>query len=339
MTSSELITVNDLDEIGRESFASDRPMEIATALVDAVERGRLENQADSGYALTLAAEITDRCGDTQAAEVLAARAVEAYRVHDDPDYAFPRAFHAELLLRLGREEQAMAQLSALRPLLLVDPGAVSCVSEALEGGGRAEVAVRWLTAALTDTLRRRQEMARQQAESFDESAAMVFALALTRHRIRRELELSHDEQDDLAEQLRAALHTALGIDEQHTGIVPMLFWPEAEFARLLRVWPVLAAVYGQTWDEHRTSLELSLVVCAETGPEVALLAGAVDGLASYAERTGQNPTDQQTRRHYVHSLHEQSFMTELIWPPSRGEACWCGSGLTYRECCLSRARP
>ena len=89
--------------------------------------------------------------------MLAERAVEAYRANDDPD-GYSQAFHAELLLRLGREDEAMAELTALRPLLSEDAGAVSYISEAWEGGGHPEIAEQWLTAALHPALQRRQAL-------------------------------------------------------------------------------------------------------------------------------------------------------------------------------------
>jgi hypothetical protein len=28
----------------------------------------------------------------------------------------------------------------------------------------------------------------------------------------------------------------------------------------------------------------------------------------------------------------------IPWPPERSDACWCGSGLKYKKCCLPRSR-
>lgn len=64
-------------------------------------------------------------GDLDGALALAERSVEAYRVHGDADYGYPRAFRAGLLLRLGREDEGLAELARLRRLLTRDPDAVS----------------------------------------------------------------------------------------------------------------------------------------------------------------------------------------------------------------------
>jgi hypothetical protein len=341
MPSTGLLTPDDLDELGCTAFDRDQPLEVAAELVDAVDQGRVADEADAGYALMLAAEITEHAGDLSAAQVLAERAVQAYRVVGDPD-GCPRAFHAELLLRLGREDEAMAELRALRPLLVEDPDAVSYISDALEVGGHAEVAEQWLTTALRIALHfvnhSRQEPAPRRMDPDEERAtAVVLMLAMHRHRLRRGLDLPHDELDDLAEQLMDVVGDALDDDELDDESAALLFWPQPEFDRLLLRWPALAENYGQTWDEYRATLQRTLVLGSESGvPRLGLLAGSVDGLATYADRHGGDPTDSQVRQDYAQHLTEHP--REIAWPPGRNEACWCGSSLKYKKCCLRRPR-
>jgi hypothetical protein len=57
-----LLTTDDLDEIGCAAFEADQPLGVAAELVDAVERGLVADQANTGYALIMAAEITARGG-------------------------------------------------------------------------------------------------------------------------------------------------------------------------------------------------------------------------------------------------------------------------------------
>ena len=338
MLPTGLLTTDDLDEVGRPAFYADQPLGVAAELVDAVERGLLADKADTGYALILAAEITDRGGDLQAAEVLAERAVEAYRVHGDPDYGYPRAFRAGLLMRLGREDEAMAELTALRPLLSQDVAAASYVSHVLQEGGRAEIAEQWLTAALDTALQHRQALeSLSGAPAYREAATVAFTLAQHRHRLRRDLDLPHDEQDDLADRLLDALHDAGGDDEQDYEGTALLFWPRTEFDRLLLRWPVLAEAYGQNWDKHRITLQKALVLWSESGhTRLALLPGSADELAHYATRGGGDPTDPEVRQGYAQHLGEHP--REILWPSGRNQACWCGSGLKYKKCCLPRAR-
>ena len=352
MPSTGLFTSDDLDEIGC-SF-SNQPFEVAAELVDAVDQGRVADAADTGYALLLAAELTERAGDLPAAEVLAGRALEACRLWGDSD-SYPRAFHAELLLRIGREDEGMAELTAMRPLLSHDPDVVSYVSEALEGGGRAEIAEQWLTAALHTALQRQQE------SDDDQATEVVLLLVQGRHRLRRDLGLPHDEHDHLADRLMDTLHDALGLDalgddelgddefddeldEDELGDdelddepTALLFWPQPEFDRLLLRWPTLAEDCGKTWDEYRATLQQTLVLGTESGvSRWGLLAGSVDELAAYADRSGGDPTDAAVLQDYAQYLAEHA--REIAWPPGRNHPCWCGSTLKYKKCCLPRVR-
>lgn len=335
MPSTGLLTTADLDEISG-SFGADLSIDVAAELVAAVDRGLVADQADTGYALMLAAEITERGGDLPAAQALAERAIEAHRAQGDPD-GYPQAFRAELLLRLGRDDEAMAELTALRPKLSEDATAVSYISEALEGGGRADIAEQWLTVALRTALQREQELASQRGEpAYGKAVAMVFVLAKQRYRLRRELDLPHDEHDNLADRML----DRLAEDESgpaHQGMA-LLFWLPAEFDRLLQRWPGFAEEHGQSWDEYRTTTQRSLVQWSESGlTRLSLLPGAVDGLAEHAELLGGDPTDPQVRQSYPAQLVEQS-REEIARPPGRNQVCWCGSGLKYKKCCLPRGR-
>lgn len=61
--------------------------------------------------MILAAEITERANDLDAALVLAERAVRAYQEHTDRDDGYARSFRARLLLRLGRVDEGRAELA------------------------------------------------------------------------------------------------------------------------------------------------------------------------------------------------------------------------------------
>jgi hypothetical protein len=95
-----LLTTDDLDEFGATAFDAGDPLAVAAGLVDAVGQGRVADKANIGYALILAAEITEREEDLDAALVLAERAVEAYRCTGMGSTA-PRSFRAGLPVRLA----------------------------------------------------------------------------------------------------------------------------------------------------------------------------------------------------------------------------------------------
>lgn len=335
MPSTGLLTADDLDVIGRVAFDADQPREMAAELIDAVDQGLVADQVITGHALVLAAEITERDGDFLEALVLAERAIEAHRIHGEPD-DYPRAFRARLLLQLGREDEAMAELTALRPLLDQDPDAVAYICETLEAGGRADTAEQWLTVALSAALQRRQEFEPQRGTpDYTKAAAVAFMLAQSRHRIRGDLDRPHDDYDDLADRLMSAVQAAMVDDEPDYETATLLFWPQPELEQLLERWPELTEEYGRTWDEYRTTVQKLLTLWSESGHlRLGLMVGSVGELVSYAQHSGDDPTDPQVRQDYAEDLTEPS--REISWPPGRNHPCWCGSAQKYKKCCLPR---
>ena len=332
MPSLPLLTSGDLDEIGAAAVDAEDPRTVAAELVDAVEQGRVADQVDVGYALMLAAEITERAEDLDAALVLAERAVRVYQQDADRDGGYARSFRAGLLLRLGREDEGLAELARLRRLLTRDADAVCYVSEALEAGGRPEIAEQWLTAAL-ETLAQRESLGSREDPAYRSAAMMVYALTQQRHRIRRDLDLPHDEHDELADRLRDAVDGVLADEDDDEGDLAVLFWPRGEFDALLARWPELTRSYGSTWDEHCDAVEQGLQKGSQAGLSgLAVLAGRVEDLARYAARLGADVTDADVREGYAQDLLARP------WPPGRNEPCWCGSGGKYKKCCLTRAR-
>ncbi|MBM0228033.1 MULTISPECIES: SEC-C metal-binding domain-containing protein [Micromonospora] len=332
--SSELLSSHDLDEIAHLAYSAPDPEALVTRLVDAVDGGHILNKRDFGYALTLAAEIVEREeDDPERALALAERAIDVYRTHGEPD-GYSRAMRARLLHRLGRVDDAMAGLEELRPLLTVDPAAIY-VTEVLEEVGYDDLAERWLTDAVRELLDRSTDRPYAAEESQQQTAAMVYGLVQQRHRLRGEMELPHDDLDNLADRLRAASSRALDqLDDGPHGIV---FWPRPEFNALLLRWPALAETYGTGWDDHRARAERDLVALAEEGvTDLGLVAGSADGLATFARDADLDPTDLTTVDEYADSLLAEA--DPIPWPPGRNEPCWCGSGSKYKKCCLPRSR-
>ena len=98
----------------------------------------------------------------------------------------------------------------------------------------------------------------------------------------------------------------------------------------------LAAAYGSDFDEHRAHLESELVRLAGAGRAgLGLLPGTVAGLTAFAGGDG-DPADPKTRAGYANRI--AGGTGRVPWPPERNEACWCGSGLKYKKCCLPRSR-
>jgi len=323
---SELLTADRIEEIGALGSESLDPAALAAELVSAVDEGRVADPDDTGYALLVAADILKQAGDLADALALATRAIA-----EQPDEnAYARAVRGGLLLRLDREDEGLAELTELRPLLETNPDATYLIDELAESG-HAETALEWITGALDAILERTRTQQHASEDAQDEAAAMIYGLAQQRHDLREEMGLPHDEYDTLADRLRAASNHALeALDD---GPATLLFWPEAEFTALLTRWPALVDSYPTTWDEHRGQIERALTEASGLGgADLGVVAGTVEGLAAFA---GDDPVDEETLDGYADSLDEVGLTS---WPPGRNDACWCGSGAKYKKCCLPRSR-
>ncbi|MET7708257.1 SEC-C domain-containing protein [Micromonospora sp. NPDC005413] len=326
---SELLTADRIEEIGALGSESPDPAALVAELVGAVDEGRVADPDDTAYALLVAADILEQAGDLADALALATRAIAEQP--DEDTYA--RSVRGGLLLRLGREDEGLAELTELRPLLETNPAATYLVDELAESG-HAETALEWLTGALDAILERTRTQQHESEDAQDEAAAMIFGLTQRRHNLREELGLPHDEYDNLADRLRAASNHAL--DALDDAPATLLYWSQAEFNALMMRWPTLVDSYPATWDEHRAQIERALVEASRLGSaDLGVVAGSVDGLAAFAEREDRDPTDEETQDEYADSLTGPDLRS---WPPGRNDACWCGSGSKYKKCCLPRSR-
>ncbi|WP_350280385.1 SEC-C domain-containing protein [Kribbella sp. HUAS MG21] len=334
MRANGLLSAEDIDRVAEEAIDSETPEILATSLVEAVEDGRIEDAADAGYALIVAAGITGEAGDPEAAIALAERGIEAYERSGIPSVSYPRGVLADLLFLAGRDDDAMTQLSSLRERLTEDSTAAALVGDVLVANGRAKVAEEWLTEALDIALRSHRELESKPSDPrYDELAMVVYELLQARHAARHELGLPHDDRDDLAEELLEALDEPLDGDDEGPAV---MFLPRPEYDEVLRRWPELAAHCGATWDEHRALTERGLKLLAEYGAvQLALVPGSADGLAAFITE-GIEQVDGDAVRAYSDSL--QGLGAAMItWPPGRNEPCWCGSTSKYKKCCLPRS--
>ncbi|MET9314211.1 SEC-C domain-containing protein [Kribbella sp. NPDC003505] len=330
---NSVLSTEDIDRIAEEAVDSESPELLAASLVDAVEHGRLKDDADTSYALIVAAEITADAGEPDAAIALAERGIEAYERSGNESACYPMAVRADVLFLAGRDEEAMTQLSLLRDQLTEDSEAATYLSDVLVSHGRAETAEAWLTEALDVALRRHDELESEPtASSSDEVAMVAFELLQARHAVRHELELPHDDRDDLADELLDALGEADDGDGQ-----VLMFLPRPEYDEALSRWPNLAVDCGATWDEHRAMTERDFKLFAEHGAvRLAAVAGSADGLAAFATATDSVQLDGDVLQAYSDSL-VQDGSAEVSWPPGRNDPCWCGSTSKYKKCCLPRS--
>jgi tetratricopeptide (TPR) repeat protein len=297
------LTEDDLTEIAHEALGTDDPSRAIDELVDAVEQGRLADEADTSYAFGLAADLAEKGRDGERALALSRRAIDTAQNPREENWSRGRL--ADLLLRYGHEDEGMALLRELRPLLTRDDMASLYVTEALTENGRAELAVEWLTAAVT-TAADIVERTDPGTEAAEEAAEIEYGLARRRRAIREDLGLPPDELD-------------LALDELEDDAPEMVFWPEVAFDQLIAAFPERADVLGSTWDEHRAQIERTL-------QEEGLLAVEV----ATPELLRATLADED-----VVGIPTGPF---LEWPPGRNDPCWCGSRAKYKKCCYPRAR-
>ncbi|AGL15935.1 SEC-C domain-containing protein [Actinoplanes sp. N902-109] len=320
----------DLSEIRQSALGAADPLGVAAELADAVESGRLADPGDAGYALVLAAEIAESRSKIDAATRYVERALAAYGEADDERVGAARALHARVLFRAGRDDEAMAELEAVRPLLTRYPDAAAYLSAALAAGKRIPIAERWLTEAVQTALAERGQTAEPTTA---DDAGVLFFLLQQRHRIRHALDLPHDSHDNLADRLETRLANA---SARAAAEPELLFWPQDEFDQLVRQWPALSETYGKTWDEHRARVETELVRLAGTGAaELSLPRASVAALTRFAGADG-DPADATTLSGYARQA--ATAAGRIPWPPERNAPCWCGSGAKYKKCCLPRSR-
>jgi hypothetical protein len=327
----DTLSFDDIDELSDSAETAGRPLAVADELIAAVEQDRLADAADGSYALLAAAGIYEAQRETGRAIELAHRAMLADGA-DAHDRHIAQATYGRLLTVTGREDEGMAALTALRPALLTDPPLVEFLTDVLIDLDRSRLAHEWLTAALEQT---KEAVAAAPEAEGTELLEVFYQLLNARHAVRHELQLPHDDDDELFQEMAEASHD----DEEAL----LLFWPRPAFDALLDRWPKVSEFIGHSWDEHRALIEKGLVEVSESSatPPV-LFAGSVEELVAFAaeldEASGpddaHDPGDLDVILGYADSIESPA----VAWPPGRNEDCWCGSGLKYKKCCLPRAR-
>ncbi|MEK8104899.1 hypothetical protein NKG94_06200 [Micromonospora sp. M12] len=236
-------------------------------MAEAAEQGRLEDPDDAGDALTLAAEIAEirarprpPCGTRSRPWRRTVRGRPAGRVRAGA--AGPRSVPSRRSRRRGgggvdRAAPAAARAAGRSRLRQRRPG------RRWPFGDRRDVAER---GGRHPARRARDRRGTGPASTATDpvvdlgppdAPGVAFFLLQQRHRVRRNLNLPHDRQDDLADRLETQLVRRAG--ERRDGESDLLFWPRAEFDRLLAEHAALAEVYGPDWDAHRGRLEKELV--------------------------------------------------------------------------------
>ena len=271
-----------------------------------------------------AAEAARRAGDHDRAIAL----LEQVVAEGGEDAGEACVVLANLLFGLDRDEQARAQLDALRRERPSSPSPYHLAGELLEELGALQESLTWFNMAVSRLTE--QEMAEQEGEfGFFSYANNVLA---GRRRVRQALEMPPDEWDESVESsedhvvdLARALTPRTPPQE-----VRVLFWPRHEIARAHDTWPELvqhADADGVAAEREAANHELS-----ESGvTRITMVPLTVVRLTEFAARTGGDPATEDTRMACLNEIVEEGGA--ISWPPARNAHCWCGSAVKYKKCC------
>jgi hypothetical protein len=117
----------------------------------------------------------------------------------------------------------------------------------------------------------------------------------------------------------------------------LLWWPDAEYQRLVAQVPDVRNVIGATWPQHRAKVESTLRAFRHLHPDnrvVLSLARAEFGAyVRFLERAGADPRRPEPLTAFTGFSAEQQ--KPVRWPPRGLDRCWCGSGRKYSRCCGS----
>jgi len=124
----------------------------------------------------------------------------------------------------------------------------------------------------------------------------------------------------------------------------LLWWPCAEYGRLVRQVAGVADILGSPWREHTARVESFLAAVAPgtagaaptpagTGAAQVLLAHAdFAKFVAYLERTGADPRLSTVQTAFTRHAGA-GYAYPARWPPGKRYPCWCGSQKKYQRCC------
>lgn len=325
-----------------------------TAEAERLLRTATQYPQDSEPLLLQAAAHLELAGDRERASTL----YDNLLASDPENPLLVKAFQAANLWEYGHEAEARALITGVRTAAPTDPAPWEIVAETLEAHDELEASHDCFTAAVTQFL----------TPGDDEVPYEMQSLLTGRHRVRRLLGRAHDSWDTLADRVHSAqtapstirldeLHDpkrlwALGSDnpaELRAEIarlrselgsyrsalsrpfpVAVLHWPQGELRELLTAYPALASEYP-THSAHLTEIETSLRDLASTGTgNLGIVTATVPSYEAFAASEQSTPSHQNLLPQYATTLAARG--RAVAWPPAKGAACWCGSGVAYREC-------
>lgn len=258
---------------------------------------------------------------------------------DDGDYA--RMDLVEYLFGIGKDEDAHAELAALKATGRRSGAGWQHAAELLEERGELAEALVWYTMATE-----RFTTADLAILGEDASGTSLPGMLVRRRRgVRTEMGLAPDATDQLVpseEEIQElfrvpfpAAAQALDALRAHRSVpaeVRMLFWPRTEFDTARERWPD-AIDQDVSQAQYYRDLETKLDAMASEGARrVSAVPCSVESFAVYLDATGEHPLESRAARHdYLDARCSEGHY--MPWPPPRNQPCWCGSGTKYKRCC------
>lgn len=292
-------------------------------LARAFESDLEEYPDERGEILTEAAGAWRRAGNHDRAIELLTEAVSL----GGQDGGVARVELADLLFELGRDDEARAQLDALRKNRPNSAMPFHLAAELMEERGAYKEALTWFNFAVA-------RLGSQELEAAHNRMSYAGCVVAGRRGVRRELGLPPDQLDEVSD---AQEHDPFVSDELAHDLAAstraafqVLFWPRAEALKAHERWPELVQhtdVDGATRERELANRELVGI----GGGHVVMVPLTVAGLAEFASRTGTDPADKATRHAYMMEVVAEGGA--ISWPPQRNAPCWCGSGAKYKKCC------
>ncbi len=124
----------------------------------------------------------------------------------------------------------------------------------------------------------------------------------------------------------------------------LVWWPSAEYGRVVRQVPELQGILGAPWRDHTARVERAMVAATASdaararggAAQLSVAAAEYEMFAQYLERTGADPRLAAVMTAFTD--HARSAPQHPApWPPGRRDPCWCGSKKRYQRCCGEHA--
>lgn len=117
----------------------------------------------------------------------------------------------------------------------------------------------------------------------------------------------------------------------------LLVWPREQYEEVDQRWPeVLEPIGAESWDAYRRYHQALITRWVNRRlPPLLQVTGTADGFADWLAEQDADPLSVDfvaMAEAYGYYLADQTGGSEL--PPGQADPCWCGSGISYADCCL-----